>query len=145
MRRYSPMRVVQSFFALALVLVLAASAYAGDDKGKKPQKEKKNQPVAGRVTAVEKDKGTLTVKVQPKVKKGTNQSAPAVEQTFKVTGATRYHSAGGKKGAVLVTTATLADVKVGVPVAITHKGNLATEVTIQQGKTKAQPDKTKKK
>src|SRR5262245_2216438 len=100
------MRVVHSFLAVAFVLVLAASVHAGGDKGKK------NQPVTGRVTAVDLDKGTFTVKVQPKTKKGDTQTAPAVEETFKVNEATKYNSVGGKKGTLQVTTAKSADVKV---------------------------------
>jgi hypothetical protein len=126
------MRFVHSFLALALVLTLAASSYAGDGKGKK------NQPVSGRVTAVDKDNGSITLKVQPKAKKGAATAAPATEQTFKVTTATKYNSASGKKGAVQATTATLDDVKVGGAVVVVHTGDTATQVTIQLGKTKKQ-------
>ncbi|HZU36704.1 MAG TPA: hypothetical protein VFA18_12375 [Gemmataceae bacterium] len=128
------MRCVHSFVALLVVLVLATSVSAGDGK----PKAKKEKTVSGRVTAVDKDKGTLTVKVQPKTKKGDTQTTPAEEKTFKVTETTKYSSVSGKKGALQATTATFDDIKVGVPVTISHTGDSATAITIQQGKTKKQ-------
>ena len=131
------MRFVHSFVALALVLLLAASAHAGGGKGKK------DKTVSGRVTAIDKDKSTFTIKVQPKTKKGDTQTAPPEEKTFKVTQTTKYSTVGGKKGALQAMPATFDDLKVGVPVVISHTGDTVTTITIQQGKTKDKPKKQK--
>jgi hypothetical protein len=132
------MRVLHLGLALALLAGWAVATEAAPGKGKGKGK-KGMHATHGVVVAVQQDKGqntgTLTVRVHQHKKKGAAQAASTapVEKTFKVTGATAFHTVQhvkGQKGQSAPTPATFAQLKQGAHVRISHSGDVAQVVSI---------------
>jgi hypothetical protein len=130
------MQPVRILVALALCLCLAHPAGAAVFGNAAAKKGK--HAVNGQVTAVQVDaaKGTGTITVQLRHKKG-EASAPPVEKTFTVTSATKVAIISGKKGNVQTSAADLSAVQKGQHVLIFQSGTDVSDLKIlKKGKGK---------
>jgi hypothetical protein len=129
------MRTVHVLLVLALALVVAGGASAGQQDAEKGKKGM--HPVHGVVTAVAKDSITL------KVKQGKKKGGGTTEKTFKLSADTKYETVKvtkvkGQKPQKETAAAAFGDLQTGKRVLIVPQGEAAAKVSIvERAKGKA--------
>lgn len=128
------MRYAHLFTAVAAMFVLSSTVEAA-----------KTKPVKGTILKAQQDSGkesgTITVKITPKIMKGTATAAPttAEEKSFKITESTKLETVSGKKKDATASPAKFSDLKEGSGVLIASKKQSVDSIKITKAK------KTKKK